>query len=154
MPGTEPNTAPIYYSSEYTHGVDEKRRLQIPSKWRPEGDCLFTLVVWPGGGLKEACLLGLPQEIWANLVKKVTQMPFSDPTADSLRRLLGRKSDTVSLDRSGRICIPEAMAAAVAIKKEVKLVGLLDRFQIWNPERLAAISTIDESLSNEAFKLI
>jgi len=155
MPETEPNNAPIFYNSEYLHGVDDKRRLQIPAKWRPaQGECGFTLILWPNGGNKDACLLALPQDIWVALVNKVKQMPFSDPTADSLRRLLGRKSDTVVVDRSGRICLPEAMARATGIDKQAKLVGLLDRFQIWNPERLSDVAKVDESLSNEAFKLI
>jgi hypothetical protein len=38
------------------------------------------------------------------------------------------------LDKAGRICLPEGMARAAGIKDEAVLVGLLDRFEIWNPE--------------------
>jgi len=41
----------------------------------------------------------------------------------------------VTLDKGGRICLPEAMAKAAVIDKEAMLVGLVDRFEIWNPER-------------------
>jgi|ERR1044071_1574207 MraZ protein len=151
---SEPPSEPIYYNSFYRHGVDEKRRVQIPAKWRPAEPEVLTLVLWPKGTLPEACLLVLPPKEWEALVQKLKAMPFADPRAEALRRLLGRKSDRVTLDRGGRICLPEAMARAAAIGKEAVLVGLLDRFEIWNPERYETASVVDEGLLPEAFKLI
>lgn len=145
----------IYYNSLYRHGVDDKRRIQIPAKWRPtQGDIELTLIIWPTGTLREACLLVLPPEEWSALVQKVKAMPLSDPKAEALRRLLGKKSDRVAIDKAGRICLPELMAKAAAIDKEGVLVGLVDRFEIWNPERYDAASAVDEELAPEAFKLI
>ena len=149
----EPNE-PIYYNSTYRHGVDEKRRVQIPAKWRPETPEVLTLVLWPKGTMTEACLLVLPPREWEALVQKLKAMPYSDPSAEALRRLLGRKSDRVTLDKGGRICLPEAMAKAAAIDQEAMLVGLVDRFEIWNPERHLAASAVDDQLLSEAFKLI
>ena len=149
----EPNE-PIYYNSTYRHGVDEKRRVQIPAKWRSAKPEVLTLVLWPKGTMIEACLLVLPPQEWEALVEKLKAMPFSDPNAEALRRLLGRKSDRVTLDKGGRICLPETMAKAAAIDKEAMLVGLVDRFEIWNPERHLAASAVDDQLVSEAFKLI
>jgi MraZ protein len=81
-------------------------------------------------------------------------LPFKDPNAEALRRLIGGKSDRVSLDKAGRICIPEEMAKAVAIEKEALLVGMVDRFEIWNPERHRAAVATDEERLDEAFKMI
>ncbi len=145
----------IYYNSLYRHGVDEKRRVQIPAKWRAtETDMELTLIIWPKGTQQEACLLVLPPDEWNSLVQKLKAMPFSDPKAEALRRLLGTKSDRVALDKAVRICLPDAMAKAAAIDREAVLVGLVDRFEIWNPSRYEAASTIDEELAPEAFKLI
>jgi MraZ protein len=146
---------PIYFNSLYRHGVDEKRRLQIPAKWRPaEGEMMLTLLLWPRGPMKEACLLALPPAEWHGLVQKVKMMPYADPRAQALRRILGTKSDRVSIDKSGRICLPEWMAKAVGIDHEAVLVGLLDRFEIWNPERYEATRLVDEEMSSEAYQLI
>jgi len=135
--------------------VDDKRRVQIPAKWRPEdGEIQFTLIIWPRGSQKEVCLLALPPEQWAALVEKLKAMPLADPKAEALRRLVGTKSDQVALDKVGRICIPDSMAKAAAIDREAVLVGLVDRFQIWNPERYDAVSTFDEQLTTEAFQMI
>jgi MraZ protein len=152
----QPNDSiePIYYSSCYRHGVDEKRRIQIPAKWRSPKSEVLTLILWPKGTTPEACLLVLPPGEWHDLVQKLKEMPFADPKAQALRHLLGRKSDRVTLDKGGRICLPEAMAQAAGIGGEAMLVGLVDRFEIWNPERYAAASAVDDQLLPEAFKLI
>ena len=144
----------IYYNSLYRHGVDEKRRLQIPAKWRPsQGAIELTLILWPKGAHK-ACLLALPPNEWVSLVSRLKTMPFADQKTAALRRLIGRNSDQIPLDKGGRICLPEAMAKAAAIEKEAVLVGLVDRFEIWNPQRYDEASIEDEALSSEAFQLI
>src|ERR1051326_1631019 len=153
MPSEQPS-GPIYYNSSYRHGVDEKRRVQIPPKWRPAQTEVLTLVLWPKGTMPESCLLVLPPLEWEALVQKLKAMPYSDPKAEALRRLLGKKSDRVTLDKGGRICLPEAMAKAAAIESEAILVGLVDRFEIWNPERYQAASAVDDEMLPEAFKLI
>jgi len=153
MPLDQPNE-PIYYNSFYRHGVDEKRRVQIPAKWRPAEPEVLTLILWPKGTMPEACLLVLPPREWEILVQKLKAMPYADPKTEALRRLLGKKSDRVTLDKGGRICLPEAMAKAAATDKEAMLVGLVDRFEIWNPECYEAASAVDDELLPEAFKLI
>src|ERR1043166_5026161 len=104
---SENQTAPALYNSIYRHGVDEKRRLQIPAKWRPSQEGFqFTVILWPGAAGKGPYLLVLPPEPLNALVDKLKAMPYSDPKADSLRRLLGIHSDQVTLDKAGRICLP------------------------------------------------
>ena len=145
----------VFYNSIYRHGVDEKRRVQIPSKWRPtEENFQLTIIHWPGSAGKEPYLLVLPPEPLKALVDKIKAMPYSDAKADSLRRLLGKNSDQVVIDKAGRICLPELMAAGAAIEREAVLIGSWDRFEIWNPARYEAASRVDDALASEAFKLI
>src|ERR1041384_7478277 len=154
MSATAPSEV-IYYNSLYRHGVDDKRRLQIPAKWRPsDANVAFTLILWPKATMQDACLLVLPPDEWLALVQKLKALPFADPKAEVLRRIIGRKSDRVALDKAGRICVPEAMAKVAKIDKEAILLGLVDRFEIWNPERFEAISAVDEHLSPEVFQQI
>ena len=47
------------------------------------------------------------------------------------------------MDKAGRICLPDEMARGAGIKNEVLLVGLLDRFEIWNPERYEKVQAAD-----------
>ncbi|MCF7668621.1 MAG: hypothetical protein K9N48_02475 [Verrucomicrobia bacterium] len=145
----------VFYNYVYRFGIDEKRRVQIPAKWRPSRpNTIFTLILWPRGTVKDACLLVLPPSEWDDLVAKIKAMPYSDPKAEALRRLLGRKSHRVALDKAGRICIPEEMMKAAVLDKEAVLAGLVDRFEIWNPERYEEAYAEDSGLLPEAFKMI
>jgi len=58
------------------------------------------------------------------------------------------------LDKAGRICLPDGMAAAAGIKEDAMLVGLLDRFEIWNPERYEKVRASDAVMAQEAFKMM
>ena len=151
---TTETVQPTYYNSLYRHGVDEKRRVQIPAKWRPaEPNVEFTLIVWPKS--KEGpCLRVLPPEEMAKMMRDIEAMPNSDPNKVVLKRFIGSESIQVALDKAGRICLPDPMASAVGIKDEAILVGLLDRFEIWNPERYEKVRASDAVMAQEAFKMM
>jgi|SRR5581483_8636477 MraZ protein len=145
----------IFYRSIFRHGVDEKRRVMVPAKWRSSHpDVEYTLILWPNGGQPDACLLVLPPARMLALAEKIASMSSADPQAQSLRRLIGSKSAGATLDKGGRILIPDDMAKKTGIDKEAVLVGLVDRFEIWNPERYDSASAVDVALLPEAFKLI
>ena len=143
------------YNSCYDNVVDEKRRVQIPSSWRKgQNEVEFMLVLWPNSAQKDACLLVLPPDAARKLRQRITSMAFGDAQAEALRRFLGRKSQMVTSDKSGRITLPEHMAQAAGIESKAMLVGMFDRFQLWSPERFSAVTEGDDALAQEAFKLI
>ena len=143
-----------YYNGFYRHGVDEKRRVQIPAKWRPtEPGIELTLVLWPKSQAG-ACLRVLPPQQMAKLMKDLSGMANSDPNKVVLKRFIGSKSAQAPLDKVGRICVPEDMAKAAGITGEVVLVGLLDRFEIWSPQRYEKVEASDEVMAPEAFKMM
>ena len=146
----------MYYNSSYRHGVDKLRRLQIPAKWRPAKEGVeFTLILWPKS--KEGpCLRVLPPEEMAELMRDIDGMPNSDPNKVVLKRFIGSESVQVALDKAGRICLPDEMAKAAGILPETEavLVGLLDRFEIWNPDRFEKVRASDAVMAQEAFKMM
>jgi MraZ protein len=145
---------PIYYNSVYRHGIDEKRRLQVPAKWRPhQAGIELTLILWPQA--KEGpCLRVLPPDEMAQLMRDIDAMSNADPKKVPLKRVIGSKSTQVALDKAGRICLPDEMARAADLKDEAVLVGLLDRFEIWSPARHAAVEASDNVMAVEAFKMM
>lgn len=141
------------YQARYRHGVDEKRRVQVPAKWRPGGEGVeLALVLWPHNDKPDACLLVLPPRAFSDFVQKITAMPFGDPKAEALRRILGEKSDRVPIDKAGRICLPEEFTRAAGITNEAFLIGMFDRYQIWNPERYEQTKAGVEALAPDAFR--
>jgi MraZ protein len=146
--------APTYYNSCYRHGVDEKRRLQVPAKWRPaQSGTELTLILWPKSA-EGPCLRVLPPTEMAELVASIDAMPNEDPNKTVLKRFIGSESVQVALDKAGRICLPDEMARQAGIQGEAVLVGLLDRFEIWNPDRYERVKAADAVMATEAFKLM
>ena len=147
------NESTTYYNSVYTHGVDEKRRVQIPAKWRPAQPGIeFTLILWPHSA-SGTFLSVLPPKQMAQLVRDIETMPNGDEKTRR-KRLIGRDSEQVALDKTGRICLPEKMAKEAGIGNEAVLVGLLDRFEIWNPERYEKVKSADDLMAPDALKLV
>ena len=150
----ETHTGPMYYNSLYRHGVDEKRRVQIPAKWRPaQADTELTLIVWPKSQ-EGPCLRVLPPKELDKLMQGINATPNSDPSKVVLKRFIGSESVQVALDKAGRICLPEEMARAAGITDTAVLVGLLDRFEIWSPERYQKVKASDAIMAQEAFKMM
>ena len=147
-------TGRTYYNSCYQHGIDEKRRLQIPAKWRPESEGTeLTMILWPKHQAG-SCLRVLPPEEMAALMADIDAMPNGDPNKVVLKRFIGSESMQITVDKAGRIVLPEAMARAAGIKDEAVLVGLLDRFEIWHPARYENVKAADAVVAHEAFKLM
>jgi len=145
---------PTYYNSCFRHGVDEKRRVQIPAKWRPEDDGVeLTMMLWPKHSAG-VCLRVLPPAQMAQLMADIDAMPKGDEKKIYLKRFIGSESAQVALDKAGRICVPDEMARKADIKDEAVLVGLLDRFEIWNPARYERVKASDAVLAHEAFKFM
>ncbi|MEI6393465.1 MAG: hypothetical protein WCT12_20460 [Verrucomicrobiota bacterium] len=146
--------APKYYNSLYRHGVDEKRRVQIPAKWRPEEPGTeFTLVLWPKGN-EGPFLRVLPPKQMAKLMQDIDAMPNGNSSKGILKRVIGSESVQAPLDKAGRICLPDGMAKAAGIGDKVVLVGALDRFEIWSPERYKLVANSDAIMVQEAFRLM
>ena len=87
-------------------------------------------------------------------MRDIDAMSNGDPNKVVLKRFIGSESVQVALDKAGRICLPEEMAKAAEIKDQAVLVGLLDRFEIWNPERYEKVRASDAIMAQEAFKLM
>ncbi len=143
----------VIYNGEFRHGVDDKRRVQVPSRWCPSKSADFALVVWP---TQQAgpCLRALPPVAMSKLMLQVETMPSSDPNKGMLKRRIGGRSNQARLDSAGRICIPEELAEIAKIKDKVVLVGLLDRFEIWNPAAYEIIRNVDPTVEARAYELM
>jgi len=152
--GSTTNNQPTYYNSRFRHGVDEKRRVQIPARWLPrKADLELTLILWPREGVGP-CVRVLPPAQMAKLMQSIDEMPNSDPKKVVLKRIIGSGSAQATVDKAGRICLPEEMAREAGLKNEAVLVGLLDRFEIWNPERYGKVQAADAALAPDAFRLM
>jgi MraZ protein len=84
--------------------------------------------------LLDQCLAAYPPAEWARLEEQLARLPaFSKPVKALTRALVSRAVDC-GLDAQGRILLPPALRAAASLAKEAVVIGVLNRFEVWNPE--------------------
>ena len=140
------------FLGEYQHSVDSKGRVVLPSKFRDRLE--RGLVVTKG---QERCLYVFPIDKWEEEVAKVNDLPRTDRRSRNYARsFFGAASDQM-MDGQGRVQIPQPLRDYAALTKDVAVVGVADRVEIWDAESWAANSTdadefyagIEEALSGE-----
>ena len=119
------------FLGEYAHSIDDKGRLAIPARFRTllsEG-----LVVTRG---YDHCIMGLAMEPWQKLADQVSDLPPGELHTRNLQRLLFSAAAEFTLDRQGRIVLPQNLRDYAHITgDEVVVVGVNKYFEIWSPER-------------------
>jgi MraZ protein len=66
---------------------------------------------------------------------RLDQAPGNDTEARMFRRLYFGQTESVDVDKAGRILIPERLAAFAALGKEVVLLGVRDHLELWDAQR-------------------
>jgi MraZ protein len=134
------------FHGDYSHGIDESRRVMIPAKWRPKDPAIvFTVLAWPING--NEFLLVLPPKRWRVMLEKLQTRSLHDSRVATLERVIASTSAPLTLDRVGRFCLPEHLAKLVGIEKETRFVGRLDKFEMWSPERFARTMAQDGAMA-------
>lgn len=118
------------FMGQYEHSIDTKGRIIIPAKYRDElGD---TFVVTKG---LDGCLFLYPLSEWQSFVEKLQQLPSNQNTRKIQRQFLSKAME-VSLDKQGRILVPSLLRTAAGLEKEVAFVGMMNRIEVWDKNRL------------------
>lgn len=118
------------FIGEYQHSIDPKKRLALPSKFRGE---LGTRVVLTRG--LDGALIIYPMKVWEELAQKLGSLPIGETGKRSFTRLMLAGASDVDLDSQGRILLPEYLKEAAALKKDVTVVGLYNRLEIWDTKK-------------------
>ena len=113
---------------EYQHTLDVKGRLFIPAKLREELGDSFVVTK----GLDE-CLFLYPLEAWKQLEEKIRQLPMSK--SRNLQRFFLSAAADVTVDKQGRIVIPPVLRNHAKLQRDVTIIGVLDRAEVWDRQR-------------------
>jgi len=117
------------FLGEYTHTVDEKGRVTIPSRFRA---AMAQGVVVTRGF--DGCLTVYPMDEWEVLAKRVSALPITDRSARDFRRFVFSSACDAAPDRQGRILIPSRLLEYAGIDVQVVIVGMDTYLEIWGPE--------------------
>ena len=112
---------------EYEHSLDAKGRLIMPAKLRQDMGEKFIVTK----GL-DGCLFAFSQEEWMNFETKLKALPLSDKNARNFVRFFLSGATECELDKQGRFLIPNNLRNAAGLEKEVIIIGVGTRLEIWN----------------------
>lgn len=121
------------FVNTYTHGLDSKKRLTIPSDWRELAGVPKRLIVLPG--VNDQCLCVYPAREMARRMDRIRSLSIADERGQQFRRTLASRSDFVPWDSQGRIRVKDELLDYAGLKSDVVLVGTFDGFELWSPEK-------------------
>ena len=114
-------------TGEFNHSIDAKGRLIIPSKFR---DILGEDFVITKG--MDGCLFLYPNNEWKIFEDKLRTLPLTNKNASAFVLFFLGSAVDGGLDKQGRVLISSALRSFAGLEKEVVLVGVLDRVEIWD----------------------
>ena len=117
------------FLGEFTHSIDKKGRVTIPSKFR--GELAAGLVVTRG--FDENLMVFTLQE-WQVLAEKIADRPLSDDSVRAFRRRVFSGAVDLEPDRQGRIVLPQYLREFAGIEDEVVIAGMFNYVELWNTE--------------------
>jgi len=113
----------------HSYQLDPKGRVSLPARFREA----FADGCWLTVG-QDSCLYVFPRAEWERRSDEVASSPLSDADGRAFARLFFGASDEARVDGQGRITIPQRLREAVGISKEVVVLGVRDRMEIWDRE--------------------
>lgn len=127
--GVQKWNATTMFIGEYSHNVDNKGRLAIPAKFREK--LKHGAVVTRG---LDNCLFLYPINEWQILADKLAQLPLSQARSRAFSRLMLAGAMDVSLDKQGRVTLPEYLRDYANVSKKVVVTGLYNRLELWDED--------------------
>ncbi len=118
------------FMSEYNHTIDAKGRLIIPSKFR---EVLGEEFVISKG--MDGCLFVYANDDWNAFEQKLTSLPLINKEARQFARFFLAGAAQVEVDKQGRILLPANLREFAGLDKDVVLVGVGSRIEIWSKEK-------------------
>ena len=126
------------FMGEYNHTMDAKGRLIVPAKFREAGGDRFIVTK----GL-DKCLFVFTQYKWSSVVESVSQMSLTSGNARKFSRFFIGSAGECEVDKQGRILVPASLRTYAGLEKEVVLVGVGSRVEIWNRDAWEDASDYD-----------
>ena len=132
------------FIGEYKHNLDDKGRLAVPQKFRAklsEGAVITR-------GL-DNCLFLYTKEEWEKLASQLAALPISQANTRAFARLMLAGAMDVSLDKQGRVILPDYLRKYAGVSKKVVVAGLYNRLELWDEEQWEAYKTKTEDNSSD-----
>lgn len=121
------------FTGRFEYGIDDKSRVSIPAKFREalsaNHDLRLILTNLDG------CIVAYPYQEWLNIQEKISNKGTMRKEARAFLRYYYSGASECPLDKLGRILLPQALKTDANIKKNVVIVGVSKKIEIWAKEK-------------------
>jgi len=122
---------------EFRHSLDLKKRFFVPADMRISTSWIIT------AGLDE-CLFLFPENEWEKITENVKNLPMTKRDARSFLRVFLSRARYLTTDAQGRLLIPDNLFNYAGLSRECVIIGMLNRVEIWNPQKWEKYSSSSE----------
>lgn len=140
------------FVGEFTHSLDPKKRLTIPSEWRAQVGSPKSLYVLRD--VTDKCLCVFPTSELQRRIERIRHHSIADARARQFTRMLGSQSDLVAWDSQGRIRIKDDLLNFADLKDQIVLVGAFHSFELWSPDNWGRVRGTDRGTLYEAAQYV
>lgn len=127
------------FMGEYNHTIDAKGRVIVPSRFRETLGEEFVVTK----GL-DGCLFVYDNSEWAAFEEKLKSLPITNKDARAFVRFFLAGAASVEVDKQGRILLPGSLRDFAELKKDVVLIGVGSRIEIWSRERWEGAASFED----------
>ena len=121
------------FRGRYEHTMTDKGRISVPAKFRDVLNDKYgeeSLIITNF----DRCLIVYPLKEWNEIERRAAELPqFKQEVISFLRHLIGN-ADDCHIDGQGRILLPQSLRNHAQIKRDVVMIGMLTKFEIWAKE--------------------
>lgn len=117
------------FFGEYSHSLDSKNRLTIPSRFREELKDGAYIMEGLDGNLNV-----FTTAVFEKILENISILTFTDDNVRDIRRKFFGRSGYLEIDTAGRILIPDYLREAAGIRDQAVLTGAGSYFEIWSPD--------------------
>jgi MraZ protein len=122
------------FYGEYGHTIDRKGRIILPSRFREIAKANYIEKFFVTRGL-DKCLFMFSEDEWHAQEQKFKGISFTKQQARTFNRLYFSGAQEIIPDKQGRILLPAYLKDYAQIKREVVIVGVSNRIEIWPKDK-------------------
>jgi MraZ protein len=124
-----PLAKPLVFIGQFRPLLDQKKRLTIPARWRPEGmEELFIVK-----STSRRCLSALPEAVLQEMGEKARSQSATMEAHQAFMDQLFSQAVICPVDSQGRMVLSDDLCGFAGIEKEVVLAGSGSKFDLWCP---------------------
>ena len=130
----ETDGALVAFRGNFTHTIDDKGRLSLPSEFRRflarHRDESVVLTNYISEGAR--CLEGFGLTAWQDFERKLRQKSRFSPKLQKLENFYLSRAAECPVDGSGRILLPVHLRSYAGLEKEATFTSSIHGFRVWD----------------------